>query len=69
MNIREARAVIAQKIEQLEKERRAIDVMLETTNPSVVSFYETVADINKQRKVWKEALRSVDKHIEANKIP
>ena len=59
MNIREARAVIARKLEQLEKERRAIDVMFETTNPAIVPFYETVADIDQQRKVWKEALRNV----------
>ena len=69
MHIREARAVIARKLERLEKERRAIDAMLETTNPAIVSFIETVADIDKQRKVWKEALRNVDQYIEENQIP
>ena len=65
MNIREARAVIVRKIEQLKREQEAL-LKVETST-------EFLADNITQRVIddlseWEKALRYVDEYIKENNI-
>ena len=66
MNIREARAVIHRKIEQLKKEREALFMAETATGFWSDNIPQRVID---DLSEWEKALRYVDEYIKENNIP